>query len=185
MFRKTKNFDAKQEEIIFDCPNCQEQLLVLIPAKRSVIIQCAECGGRCSVKQARTGKKTWDQVKKEGAPKVEVKEIVPELGQKENDIVRAQSLKPGGKAALERARAARESKRVPQMAAPQHPQAQQWGDAAAAAQAPPGPMRRSSSRHSNRQAAAPYRDASTGITPMLSSANMKDGSAFPPLEGVQ
>ena len=181
MFRKKAKEEKPLEEIIFDCPNCSEQLIVEIPTKRVVIIQCAECGAKCSVKAARAGKKSWDQVRKDGPPKVEVEEIVPQLGDKDHkDMVRAVSLKPGGKAALERARNARASQRASLPGTAEGAKAQP-----PASDVPPGPVRRSSSRSSNRAGAAPYEKegSSTGLTPMMSSSRVDEGSKFPPLEG--
>uniref|UniRef100_A0A6V4V1N5 Uncharacterized protein n=1 Tax=Prymnesium polylepis TaxID=72548 RepID=A0A6V4V1N5_9EUKA len=184
MFRRNKKTEER-EEIIFDCPCCEEQLIVDIPTRRTVIIQCGECGAKCSVKQARKGKKTWDQAQQDAhkqAPVVEVTEIVPELGSKEGDIVRAASLKPGGKAALERARQAKESKRTSQAS---HRGSLPGAAEDAPASAPPGPIRRSSSRLANK-ADAPYtrQGSGTGLTPLMSSAALKEeGSAFPDVEG--
>lgn len=178
MFRKKNKSEQPLEEIIYDCPNCNEQLIVEIPTKRVVIIQCAECGAKCSVKTARAGKKTWDQVKKDGPPKVEVEEIIPQLGDRDHkDMVRAVSLKPGGKAALERARNARASQRASLPGTSECAKAQP-----PASEAPPGPVRRSSSR-SNRSAPYTKGDSGTGLTPMMSSSRVDDGSKFPPLEG--
>lgn len=150
---------SNQEEIIFNCPACDEQLICTIPTRRAVVIQCGECHAKCSVKQARKARKAWEQLKKQEqaqeSPPLEVTELIPQLGSKENaDIVRALSLKPGGKAALERARQAKESKRASQIS--HRGSLPENSFAPAPADAPPGPVRRASSRLTSREAAAPY-----------------------------
>lgn len=166
MFFKPRKPDT--EEIIFDCPSCQEQLIVVFASKRNVIIECVECGERCSPQQARDLKKTPDQIRT-FEQQYEVHQRAADVASNKGaDIVRAASLTPGGKAALRRARQAKEAKAqeqalngiedLPCQTASQQRDSQLAGESSNNSAAP---IRRSSSKSASRSNAAPYsRDCS-------------------------
>jgi len=194
---KMRTEPAPTEEIIFDCPACGVQLMAIIP-KRKVIIQCGECDAQCSVQAAKGARSALKKAAKEEAVKkkadpnyeapplapeslLQVKEVVKDIGSTEgkDDLVRAVSLKPGGKAALERARNARGRGRgVPSPASkPPNTFANPGGLSVDLKR--PSLERRHSSRLANRDSAAPYSrrsSASTGLTPMMQNSRLSGQS---------
>lgn len=111
MLFKTARETSKEESevLIFACPTCEEVLYAQVPVKRSVTIQCAECLTKISVKKARALKTTVKDVLGDG---LKHSEPAKEPDTCDDNIVRATSLAPSGKAALQRARMAREAKRA-------------------------------------------------------------------------
>mmetsp|Transcript_57732 Transcript_57732/g.102018 ORF Transcript_57732/g.102018 Transcript_57732/m.102018 type:complete len:203 (+) Transcript_57732:120-728(+) len=78
------------EEIVFDCVECGEQLIVQFPARRAVVIECSECSNRCSVETARGLRLAPEQIRTddagERADEMEAEEAVGGEACDENEI---------------------------------------------------------------------------------------------------